>query len=281
MVSEQRSKWILRLLIPVFIAVLSFFVLSRTVPEMSFVQDSLESVEDSRDTVMKFTGATLAASVAISALPDDFASPIADSLAGMNKYFVFILIVLLVERLILVEGIKLSFLAIIPIGCILYVIGYLLQKGLFVNLGKKLGIIGLAIVLVIPCSSSFANYTCADYMAYIDETIEETEDGSNTITEITSGDEDDQTIFEKLSGAFKTAIQGVKDLLNYFNNLIKKCINSIAIMIVTTFVIPMLNLFIFKWLLGELFHIQLPTVEFPKLPKKPEPGKIAEKEETV
>lgn len=256
MLSVQKSKWVLNLLIPVLIAVLSFFVLSEKIPQTQFVQTSLESVEKSKTTVMEFAGATLATSLAISALPDDFASPLAESLADMNKYFIFILIVLFVERLILMQGIKVSFLAIIPIGCLLYAFGYAIRREFFINFGKKIGLLGLALVLVIPCSTHVTNYVGKEYLEYVDETIQDTQKGSDTINEIVLSEDTEQTIFEKLSGAFKTAIQGVKDLLQYFNNMIKKCMNSIAIMIITTFLLPLINLFFFKWLLAELFQIK-------------------------
>lgn len=268
MLSVQKSKWVVKLLLPVFAAVLSLFVLSEKIPQTQFVQTSLESVEKSQTTVMEFAGATLATSIAISALPDDFASPLAESLADMNKYFIFILMVLFVERLILKQGIRLAFALIIPIGCILYALGYAVKKDVFVSFGKKIGILGLAVFLVIPCSTHITECVADEYLAYVDETISDTKTGSDTINEVMSNEGSDQTIFEKLSGAFQTAIQGVKDLLAYFNNMIKKCINSIAIMIVTNFVLPLINLFFFKWLLGELFQIQFAKPDFTKYTRK-------------
>ena len=71
--------------------------------------------------------------------------------------------------------------------------------------------------------------------------------------------EEGSTVFEKLTDAFKTAVQGISDLLKYFENVLKKCVNSIAIMIVTTFVLPMFVLLLFRWLLKELFSLSLPT----------------------
>ena len=255
-------------MIPVLIAVLSFFVLSEKIPQTQFIQTSLESVEKSKTTVMEFAGATLATSLAISALPDDFASPLAESLADMNKYFIFILIVLFVERLILMQGIKVSFLAIIPVACLLYAFGYAIRREFFINFGKKIGLLGLALVLVIPCSTHVTNYVGKEYLEYVDETIRDTQKGSDTINEIGLSEDTEQTIFEKLSGAFKTAIQGVKDLLQYFNNMIKKCMNSIAIMIITTFLLPLIHLFFFKWLLAELFQIKFAVPDVAEFRRK-------------
>ena len=128
-------------------------------------------------------------------------------------------------------------------------------------------ILGISLVIVIPFSTHFTEHVCADYMAYVDETIAETNDGATKINDIMASDNKDATIFDKLTDAFKTAIQGVNDLLTYFKNVIKKCINSVAILMVTTFGLPLLILMLFRWLLNELFSLHLsipePTIRLP------------------
>lgn len=254
----HRMKFV-KILLAVFIMVLSVFVLAYKVPEHRYVQETLESLEESRTTVMEFSGATIAVSLAITALPDDFGSPIAGTLADMNKYFVLIFAVLYVERLIVVEGIKLSFLYIIPVACVLYILAVVLGKAFVKNLAAKLMILGLAVVLVIPVSTHFTEKVCGEYLAYVDETIEEANAGAEKVNEVTESGEDGATVFDKLTNAFQTAIQGISDLLAYFENVLKKCVNSIAIMIVTTCVVPVLVLLFFRWLLKELFSLNLPA----------------------
>ena len=80
---------------------------------------------------------------------------------------------------------------------------------------------------------------------------------------------EDATFFDKLTDAFKTAIRDVNDLLAYFKNVVKKCVNSVAVMIVTTFVLPMLTMLLFRWMLTELFALHLPVPKVSvKLPKE-------------
>lgn len=262
LLSEKKAKMALHVIIPVVIAIVSFCLLANRIPETKFIGNSLESVEGSKETVMEFTAATLATSVAISALPDDFGSPLADSLAGMNKYFVFLLIVIFVERLILIEGTKIAFMFLIPGACAIYLIGYLLKKQLIQSLSYRIATFALALVLVIPCSINFTNMLGADYLNYVDETIEATKLGAEKINNEMAETNEDQTIFERLSDAFKTAIQGVTDLVTYFRDVIKRCVNAIAILILTTFVLPIINLFVFRWILNMLFGyvIPLPSV---------------------
>lgn len=259
--TEARSEKLAKILLAVFIMVFSVFVLANKVPESGYMQETLDSLEDSKITVMEFSGATIAASLAITALPDDFGSSLANTLTDMNKYFVLIFAVLYVERLIVVEGMKLSFVYIIPIACGLYILAVLSGKAFFRNLAAKLMILGLAVVFVIPISTHFTEKVCEDYLVYVDETIEEANAGAEKVNGVMASGEEGASVFDKLSDAFKTAIQGVSDLLKYFENILKKCVNSIAIMIVTTFVLPMLILLLFRWLLKELFSLNLQTAQ--------------------
>ena len=255
--TEIHTEKLARILLAIFIIVFSIFVLAYKIPESEFVQETLENLEESKTTVMEFSGATIAVSLAITALPDDFGSPLANTLADMNKYFIFIFAVLYVEKLIVVEGMKLSFVYIIPFACGLYILSVLSGKDVFKVFASKLMILGLAVVLVIPLSTHFTEKVCEDYLVYVDETISEANDGAEKVNEVMASGDEGTTVFEKLTDAFKTAVQGISDLLTYFENVLKKCVNSIAIMIVTTFVLPMIVLLLFRWLLRELFSLSL------------------------
>lgn len=248
-----------KILLAVLISVSSVFVLAYKVPENRYVKETLDSLEESKATVMEFSGATIAVSLAITALPDDFGSPLANTLTDMNKYFVFIFAVLYVERLIVVEGMKLSFVCIIPIACGLYILAVLSGRDFFKKFAAKLMILALAIIFVIPISTHVTEKVCEDYLVYVDETIEEADAGAEKVNEIMASGEEGKTVFDKLTDAFKTAIRGISDLLAYFENVLKKCVNSIAIMIVTTCVVPVLVLLLFRWLLRELFSLNLQT----------------------
>ena len=257
--TEIHTEKLARILLAIFIIVFSIFVLAYKVPESEFVQETLESLEKSKTTVMEFSGATISVSLAITALPDDFGSPLAGTIADMNKYCIFIFAVLFVEKLIVVEGIKLSFAYIIPFACGLYILTVLSGKDIFKVFASKLMILGLAVVFVIPLSTHFTEKVCEDYLVYVDETISEANDGAEKVNEVMASGDEGATVFEKLTDVFKTAVQGISDLLTYFENVLKKCVNSIAIMIVTTFVLPMVVLLFFRWLLKELFSLSLPA----------------------
>ena len=146
----KYAKPIRNILILALIGVFSFFVVTSWLPNRSFIKDSIESVEESSNTVMKFSAATLSTSLAISALPDDFATPLADSLADMNIYFIAILVMLHFEQLLIRYGVKLAFAIVIPVACGIGILSILLKKDLLKGIAARVAVLGLAVALVVP-----------------------------------------------------------------------------------------------------------------------------------
>ena len=274
--TEKLLGKTVKILFVTLIMVISICVLSVKVPEMKYVSDAVKTLDESRDRIMTFSGSTLTASTAISLLPKDWANPLANSLADMNKYFVFMFAVIFLEKLIVVKGIEISFMYIIPAACVLYILSILLSKEKIKEWAIKFLILGLAVICVVPFSTHFTNKVGAEYLAYVDETIEEANAGAEKIYEVESVSEEEDIFLEKISEVFTTAFQGVKDLFTYFNNLIKKCINSIAMMIVITFVVPLFILVFFRWLLNELFSLHL-NISIPQIKESDIVKKISEK----
>lgn len=65
-------------------------------------------------------------------------------------------------------------------------------------------------------------------------------------------------MFEKLSDLFQTAVNSVSDLMLHFQNTIRRCMCSIAILILTNCLMPLITIFVLKWILGEIFQIAIP-----------------------
>lgn len=258
MLSEKHAGMAVKVLSLALAAVLSIFAAARFLPESDFVRDSLQSVEESSDTVMEFSAATLSTALAISALPDDFATPLAESLSDMNIYFVAILVVLFLEKLLIQYGIRAAFALLIPLACLAGALFVLTGKSALRGLAVRICVLGLAVAFVVPCSTHLTNIVASDLNDYVDETIEETEKSAGKLNEAMEDGGDGRTIFEKLSDLFQTAIHGVSDLMQHFRDTIRKCMNSIAILILTNCVMPLLTIFLLKWILGELFRIALP-----------------------
>lgn len=264
MLSTKHATFIIKLLSLLLIAALSFFVAPKALPETGFVTDSLESIEESSNTVMKLSAATLSTSLALSALPDDFATPLAESLSDMNVYFIGILSILFFEKILIQYGLKVAFTLLIPWACFAEILSIATKKNIFRGLAIRLCVLGLTVAFVVPCSTHITDIVATDLTIYVNDTIHETEDGANKLNEAMESGSQEKTIFEKLSDLFQTAIHDISDLMLHFQNTIRKCMNSIAILLLTNCIMPLLTFFFLKWVLSETFRIVNPTPVVPK-----------------
>ena len=271
MLSSKQATMVIKILSLCLVAALSFFVVTAKMPETTFVKASMESVEESGDTVMKLSAATLSTALAISALPDDFATPLAQSLSDMNIYFIAILVILFLEKILVRYGIQLAFAVLIPLACLIGVISVLTKKTFLKGFAARLCALALALAFVVPCSTHVTNVVAADMAVYVDSTIQETEGGADKLNEAMKGGDETKTLFEKLSDLLQTAIHDMSDLLLHFQNTIRKCMNSIAILILTNCLMPLLTFFILKWILKETFQIVIP-VPMPVMKKRRKNG---------
>lgn len=279
MLSEKHAALAIKILALCLVAALSFFVAANKIPGWSFVENSVESLDESSNTVMQLSAATLSASLAISALPDDFATPLADSLADMNIYFIAILVILFLEKILIRYGVKAAFGILIPVACGMWGIYMATKKGMIKGLAIRLCVLGLAVAFVVPCSTHITQIVASDLTVYVNETIEETEGGAGKLNEAMRSDSEEQNVFDKLSSLFQSAIDSVSDLMLHFQNTIRKCMNSIAILILTNCLMPLFTFFLLKWLLKELFQIIIPLPPMGRHDHTaPKPGSEAEHE---
>ena len=86
---NSTIKKICLIMLCIFIGLFSFTKLSKitTDPEFSFNKTNIESFDEKIHTVMGLSAGSAIASTAISLIPGDAGTPIADQLADFSKYF--------------------------------------------------------------------------------------------------------------------------------------------------------------------------------------------------
>ena len=75
----------------VILALASIFGVAKLTTDPAFYQKSIAALEEKQETVLELTAASTAASAAITLLPGDTATPIADKLADLSGYFLIVL----------------------------------------------------------------------------------------------------------------------------------------------------------------------------------------------
>lgn len=237
---NEKQKKILFALIPIVIALLSFFVIARFTSSTEFNAKTIQSLDDKKTTVMELTAASTAASAAITLIPGDVGTPIA---------------------------------------CVFFS-GYLLwRKEILRVVAQKFLLFGLAVYLVIPASVKVADMIETTYASSIESTIETAKQTTDEIESETgeSGQVDDKSSNEKsqsdsdsdskenaggfFSGLFNKVQEGVSTATANVQNVLNNFIEALAILLVTSCLIPILVLIFFVWLVKMLLglNIDIPT----------------------
>lgn len=276
---NEKQKKILFALIPIVIALLSFFVIARFTSSTEFNAKTIQSLDDKKTTVMELAAASTAASAAITLIPGDVGTPIANKLADLSSYFLIVLCAIYLEKyLVTITGYA-AFKILVPIACVFFS-GYLLwRKEILRVVAQKFLLFGLAVYLVIPASVKVADMIETTYASAIESTIETAKQTTDEIESETgeSGQVDDKSSNEKsqsdsdsdskenaggfFSGLFNKVQEGVSTATANVENVLNNFIEALAILLVTSCLIPILVLIFFVWLVKMLLglNIDIPT----------------------
>ena len=276
---NEKQKKIIFALIPIVIALLSFFVIARFTSSTEFNAKTIQSLDDKKTTVMELAAASTAASAAITLIPGDVGTPIANKLADLSSYFLIVLCAIYLEKyLVTITGYA-AFKILVPIACVFFS-GYLLwRKEILRVVAQKFLLFGLAVYLVIPASVKVADMIETTYASSIESTIETAKQTTDEIESETgeSGQMDDKSSNEKsqsdsdsdskenaggfFSGLFNKVQEGVSTATANVENVLNNFIEALAILLVTSCLIPILVLIFFVWLVKMLLglNIDIPT----------------------
>ena len=255
---SERNKTIIIVGILVVIALVSLFWISGIASSEDSFTGTYSSLDEKRTNVTELMGVTAASSTAISLLPGDAGSPIANQLADLSGYFMFILAAIYLEKwMVTITGL-LAFKIIIPIGCAILIAAHLFFGETWKNVGIKLILFALMMFAIIPVSGIVTEKIDASYQASVQQTIEDTRNDAKQIQD-TVGDEKDDNVIEQL---FKKVKGGVAGQLDKFENTLNRITEAIAVLIVTSCAIPIAVLVFFIWLIKLLtgVNITIPKV---------------------
>ena len=255
MKSNSSLKIILISVSCILIAALSFFFLAGILSSPETYSGIIRSIDDKVETVLKLTASSTAASAGITAIPGDVGTPIAEKLADFSEYGILILCVLYAEKYLLSILGSGVFKFIIPIACMLYPLGFFHDLEGIKPILKKIAIVSLALYFVIPLSVHISDRIYETYQASIDNTISAAEDLAEDAAIAGSSAEDQnaiQRIWNALSESASSFAERGAEILNRF-------IESLAVMIVTSCVIPILVLLFSLWIINQVFGFSIPA----------------------
>ena len=258
--------------------ILSCTVVGKKMTDPTTYSHTIEVLDQNRATVLGLTAASAAASAAVSTLPDDYCSSIAEQLSEITSWFMMILGFIYLEKYLLtILGAAACYL-LIPVGCGALLINCFFSKGMLQSIGTKLLAVGLVLLLAIPAGVWVSDQINAIYSESIELTVQSASAVSDSlITEGLDGDEEHTSVIDKAKTMLGDLSGSVAGVIQQFKNMLNRFIEATAVMVVTTCVIPILVILFFIWVVKTIFNVQ---VIVPTQIMKPKKVKHTHNEET-
>jgi hypothetical protein len=248
-------KKITGILVLLLVAVLSITKLSDWASDPANHAHSIAQTEDNIATVMKLSAGAAASSVAVTLLPGDIATPVANQLAELSKYFLLILSALYLEKYLITLTGYITFTWLVPIICALLAAYIATRRHVFLKISGKIALCAAAICLVIPMSIQISDVVYATQETDVESTIDEMDN-------FEVPEDEDANIIDKITGLVTNAVDFAVDRAT---DIVTDLIGSLAIMLTISCLIPILVFVLLIWLLKMIFtntsvHIDADTI---------------------
>ena len=279
---KLNSKTIISVVALILVAILSIFVIEPFASSAKTHANSIKTLDEKKITVMEITAATAGSATALAAIPGDATTPVANQILKLSSYLLVVIGAIFLEKVLITLTGFVAFKFLIPIACLLYAIYLFAEKDFFKNLAIKLAAFGIVISLVVPVSISASNIIEKAYKDSINQTVEEAKNAQNEVNQAESEETEEKNGWDKFTSNVKEGISNIGDTaskaIKKGEELLNKFIDAIAILLITSCVIPIVVLFAFVWLVKIIFNV---NVSLPKLNKaKTETKKETTKENT-
>ena len=237
------------------VALVSLIVFANIASNPETYTGIIGTLDEKKGNVMVLATTTTAASAAISALPNDMGTPIADKLVDFSSYFMVILAVIYLEKFLLTTLGFLGFGILIPVACALFAVAVFLRRGTLTRvnlqrLGTKLAAFGLALALVVPVSVWLTDNVDATFDESLAASNAAAQEATEQLEENTQEQaQEDQGLLGGIANAVQDGwnglTQGAQQALDSLGDQLNTMIDTLAVMIVTSCLIPLLVLILF------------------------------------
>lgn len=271
----SNSKWtkkIMGIVLLLLVALLSFNKISVVTSSPETYASMIESLDEKRNTVTGLIATSTATSAAITVLPDDVGTPIAEKIADLSTYFLIVLGAIFLEKILLTVGGYVTFKCIVPILCFAAISAILIRKKTWrtfcYNLIVRMLLFGFVLCIVTPASIQISTVVENLHATSINESVEKVKESAESMDESDSDNESQKKegfvsgLVSKVTDLAEGITSGVTQTLDAVQNYLNNLIETFAIFMVTTCIIPIVVLIILilavKWIFNS---ISLPKLQ--------------------
>ncbi|WP_026492200.1 hypothetical protein [Butyrivibrio sp. XPD2002] len=229
------------------IAVISFTKIAPWAGDPANHKHSIEQTDEKISTVMTLSAGAAGTSATLSLLPGDMCTPIAEQLAELAKYFMVILSALYLEKFLISLSGYIAFSVLIPAACIVICAAVLFGKKTWYNVAGKIAFLGLIIFIIVPASVKLSDMVYKTQADSVNSAVEEYND-------LDIEGEAEGGIFSELTSITSNTVDKVTSFLS-------SLLETLAVMLVTTCIIPILVLVILFWIVKAIFSSNVLTID--------------------
>lgn len=251
---DKKTKRIIALVIAVLIGFISFLGLSKPATNPETYKNTIQTIDETQDTVTGLTAAGIGVSTVLAAIPGEATTPMANKVMDVTGYLFAVLCVVTLEKYMLTLTGALVFKIMVPLACALACAYIFTHMDVFRALAARFLIFGILLYALVPTSvyvSSLIADTYEDSKEYSVERMEE------EFSKIEKNTEDkDQSFWKKFKDTVSTT---GNHIISKAENSINNFIEYVAVLMVINIGIPILTVFLFLWLAKLFFGLSGPV----------------------
>lgn len=237
----------------IILAILSASVFGNIASKPQTYADTIQTLEEQKQDALMLNVAVTATAATLSMLPDDTASPIAEELADLSVPLFVIVAVLYTEKFLLTTFGWISFTFLVPGACGFASLYLIFKKYGFLEWARKLAILALALVCVIPFGAKITTQIENTFAESVEATFST---ALNVTEETTDVDEEEGNWFTDL---FEDMVDNVAGLIDMAKKVLSTMVDAVAVLLITSCVIPILTALAFAWVIKLLFNASAPS----------------------
>lgn len=255
------KKWLhdlntYKLLALLFAIVLSIAWVSPIMSDPKTHHNTLDVIDRNKEKATYLSATVTIASTALSLMPEDAASPLANELSELSTPLMLIVCVLYFEQFMLTSLEYLSFSVLIPIGLVLQILCLFARKKSWLILSRKLLILAVVCACIVPLSASVT--------AMIEATFADSINGVNEKIQAIS------TAFEKIIGGdskgdilafISNVATGIGSVFEFAREALGLLIDGVAILLITSCLVPAISAVLFVWCVKSIVSSKMENIE--------------------
>ncbi|HAN50332.1 MAG TPA: hypothetical protein DCP96_01370 [Lachnospiraceae bacterium] len=251
--NEKKQHSVALSILLIAVCLLSFLWVSRVATDNAIFTQMNKTIDNKEQNVMALSAGTMGMSVAITLIPGDTGTTLAEKLSDMSGYMFLVLIGLYIEKILLLLSGTIAFRVLIPIGCIFCLYHLFFDRGFAWRLGVKMIVFGIAVFALVPTSVWVTQKIDNSSNVSVEQRVEESSKKAEQIAK-KAKKETSKNILDKIGNAITT---GMDNTINSAKTYFKNTMDIVAAMVVTSFVIPVLTLLILLFLFKSIWGIQI------------------------